>query len=329
MFLFMITGCASENDSPIREELKELVISTENDDFPVVTWEETEKMNKEALEFRDVLSKDFSIETWDVSKSSINTPAGILCREKDILVIDKDECNITILDKAGNPIKKVGEIGSGELQFQKPTAITSYDDTVYVVDAGNKRIQVLDDELNYIDSIALPSSDKDTQSLFTSIAIDQAGSIFVCGDFLYQSSLYCIAGAEDEAKVVGEHFYGSLTERNGEVFAINKGLIYVEVDDEEMGVRGGHNGLWKVKASGMERLFELPTGLAIGTFIYKDEVIAVSTFGMTLMRFDSKTGNYIESLAFLDDLSPTPYLDTQDDRFYITDGDKGLIYVVK
>jgi NHL repeat len=61
----------------------------------------------------------------------------------------------------GKWLKAVGTYGSGQDQFNTPHGIASDEDTIYVADRGNRRIQVYDSDLNYkrtITGVASPWS---------------------------------------------------------------------------------------------------------------------------------------------------------------------------
>jgi hypothetical protein len=67
--------------------------------------------------------------------------------------------NIHKFDNAGNTVKLVGSFGSGPLQFKTPHGIAVDDKgIVYVADRGNGRIQVLDNDLNFIREIKYQTS---------------------------------------------------------------------------------------------------------------------------------------------------------------------------
>lgn len=85
--------------------------------------------------------------TWD--------PAG------DIFVSDGyGNSRVVKYDKYGKFLKSVGSLGSGPLQFNTPHTIASdAQGNIYVGDRGNRRIQILDSDLNLkkiIDNVGAP-----------------------------------------------------------------------------------------------------------------------------------------------------------------------------
>ena len=75
----------------------------------------------------------------------------------------------------GKFITSVGEMGSGELQFDNPTGLHfGKDELLYVADQYNKRVQVLRSDLSFVRSIMVKC-----QSTVRSVSTDSTGNIHI------------------------------------------------------------------------------------------------------------------------------------------------------
>ena len=81
------------------------------------------------------------------------SPAGIAIDEADNVYVSSQD-KLQKFTSSGELIKCVGQKGSREGEFNDPRGITLYDNRVYICDRNNNRIQVFDQELNFIRCIS-------------------------------------------------------------------------------------------------------------------------------------------------------------------------------
>ena len=131
-------------------------------------------------------------------QSKLSYPRGVaLCSDNSVLVT-ADHC-VKKYSLDGKFMASVGTQGSGRLEFNAPRGITAKNKKVYVCDAGNNRIQVLNEDLTYHSSFGSKGSGPRQLQFPVNIAIDSSGKIFVAeysnhriqvfnreGQFLYQ-----------------------------------------------------------------------------------------------------------------------------------------------
>ena len=125
-------------------------------------------------------------------------PRGVaVCSDNSVLVSANDCVKKYSLD--GKFMASVGTYGSGHLEFQRPWGIATNNNNVYVCDAGNNRIQVLNEDLTYHSSFGSYGRGPGRLHSPKDIAIDSSGKMFVAdydnhriqvfnpeGQFLYQ-----------------------------------------------------------------------------------------------------------------------------------------------
>ena len=128
-------------------------------------------------------------------QSKLSQPRGVaLCSDNSVLVT-ADHC----VKKYSLDGKFMGSRESGQREFNTPWGITTKNKKVYVCDAGNNRIKVLNEDLTYHSSFGSKGSGPGELQYPEDIAIDSSGKIFVAdynnhriqvfnpeGQFLYQ-----------------------------------------------------------------------------------------------------------------------------------------------
>ena len=110
--------------------------------------------------------------------STLSYPRGIaLCCDNSVLVT-ADHC-VKKYSLDGKFIASVGTEGSGQLEFKEPRGIATNNKQVYVCDAGNNRIQVLNEDLTYHSSLGSRGSGPGQFDFPVGVAFDSSGKIFV------------------------------------------------------------------------------------------------------------------------------------------------------
>lgn len=94
----------------------------------------------------------------------ITTQSGLLVqpvamavdREGTLLVLDGQMAQVHRVAADGSVLPSLGQQGSGPGEFQRPSALRLSGDTLWVIDSGNGRLQVLDIDGNSIETYSLP-----------------------------------------------------------------------------------------------------------------------------------------------------------------------------
>lgn len=335
--IFLFSSCSKKDEDDIsgdmsEEDLKEMVTSTKSDELPVITINENdEKLNEyNAAEFQHQSGKERTVAPFNSEEAGIKKPAGILCREKDILVLDQDSCSIEVLDYEGNCIQSIGQLGSGQLEFQSPTGLTAGGDKIYVIDSGNHRIQVLTQGLEFFKEIKNIELNTFDGTDYRSIAVDKEENIYLAGNLLMDRTIVEQDKNTVELHKILDNFYGSVYSKDLDVYAINRGQVFADIENKTIGIGYGKNNLFSLDGKKASVKCSLPDSLQILTFCIKgDRLYCISFMEKAVMSFDL-TGNYIETVGLLeepDNQEQNYYIDVDNNgSVYVSNTDKGIIY---
>lgn len=110
------------------------------------------------------------------------SPAGLRIINETVYVTDVDANKVFVFDLQGQLLLEVGEEGMEEGQLLAPNAVTADEvGNIFVVDTVNDRIQMFDDEGNFIRVIDGSKNENDQSVLLNprGIGINSKGSIYV------------------------------------------------------------------------------------------------------------------------------------------------------
>lgn len=268
---------------------------------------------------------EYEVTVWPSEATGVAAPRGILVRENDLLVADGQSGRIAVLDKEGNLIKTVGEIGNGEKEFLRPSAILNFEGNIHVLDGGNDRIQVLNERLEFQQSFQLirPSEYGD----FYNFAYDQAGDLYLSRMEVNSQRLYCYPrGQKGEPTPIGENCCAALAEKEGKVYALNFGTSYTEgpVPEDphifvEGGMGSGNNYLFSAQPTQMTKIAELPFGVSGSSLLAaQDGFLVFSESVGRLLQFDAE-GIFEKTIA---EIPLQSHLSS-----YLAQGEDGTVYV--
>jgi serine/threonine-protein kinase len=91
-------------------------------------------------------------------------PVSLAAVPSGLLVLDGETCTVTHFDRAGNPTARFGGSGPGRGLFDAPKALAASADYVFVLDTGNRQIQRLTHDGQYLSRYAFRKS-KESQEL--------------------------------------------------------------------------------------------------------------------------------------------------------------------
>ena len=240
---------------------------------------------------------------------------GILCREEDICVVDSAEHRLLVLDAEGKICNTIGNVGNGPLEFLNPCGIAAHEGRIYILDAGNRRIQILNSDLTYEREIMFPDNIDAGIKNVNSIAVDGVGNVFIsCADIGY-SQILCYKCADDSFIELGENFFGTVAEYDGEVYAINIGLAVGENKRKASGWRSGANYLYSVTPDSMQRICELPYGISVLGFAVGEDGLVCMSGGYGTVDFYGLDGAYKYSFAQMEEIKMKGYLDTDENGY--------------
>jgi|GEM_PF-1280595 len=148
--IILLTGCKADFDS---KGMFDNNSGTSTDNLQSVD----SKNNSPYSPPNRKIPEEGTIAIFESERTGIKAAAGIWVNEENIVVSDKEDHKLVVLDKEGNRIREIGKIGGGPLEFSNPTDIYHDEENgyLYVLDNGNKRVQILSENLEYLNEISL------------------------------------------------------------------------------------------------------------------------------------------------------------------------------
>jgi len=308
--VIIFTGC--KNNGKPEKEKEEAGTRTRT------VYDEVEMLAQPLVKREDYT---FEFDLFDCTQ--LEKPLGILCREQDILVVDHKKNTIYQYNYEGKVIGSIGDTGNGVMEFLCPTAITSYQNNIYILDALNYRIQILDEGLNYVSSIPLEelSPDPDKEIFwYSDIVVKNENEIYLTTN--------CTAEAYTNIYLIKDQKEQSIwrTEFNG-YGAVFDDKVYFALSYElvKNGKISGQSYFLNLDKEGKVAKIDVPYKFSPADLIAtNDYLYIVNTMFMSLDRF-SLEGEYIDTLyKFTQKLEDVFYhpnylsIDKNGD-FYLTD----------
>ena len=239
----------------------------------------------------------YNVEEWKCE----NEPNGIICLEDSIMISDKASDAIIQMDYSGNLIKKIGKTGNGEGEFLSPGAIKEYNHEIYVLDQGNNRVQIFDEQLNYVDKVDLINKKiNDPDYVPQKMAVNEEG-IYVTGMSLKEAVIDKYSNGDEEE--IGANFIGSIASYQSEIYGINSMVRFYDKKNDSFGaVTTAPEWLLSVSGNKLKKVSELPYGFGITDFLIEDKkIICISGSGASVYSL-GWNGEYKETLAIISGL---------------------------
>ena len=144
-----------------------------------------------------------------ITSEKFSRPSGVAVDKDDnVYVSDRINCSLLKFSKEGKLMQVVGQKGTRPGEFSDVDMIKIINDKLYVCDRGNNRVQILNTELEYVNSFGCHGDGDGQFNWPNGIAQDRAGNLYVTdtnnnrvqvfdckGQFL---STFCKKGAASE-----------------------------------------------------------------------------------------------------------------------------------
>ncbi len=292
-------GCEKSDNYKIME-------ASRNQTLPIYESNDEElDGEKNALKtLKDVYTSGYEAEEWKVE--GVDEPAGILCRQEDILIVDRASHSVTAADGSGKVLQKIGREGSGAGEFRDPTAITEYGGNVYVLDEGNQRVQIFDENMDYVDEIGLKDIKLSDPGYVPGMLAVNASGVYIAG----LSSDHSVADRYDQEgrEEIGKNFLGTICSYQEQIYLINSVVrTYDKKSDSFGAASSGPEWLFTAEGPELVEQCSLPQGLFIADFVAEDRGIAcISVSGYSVFRI-GWNGEYQETVAKIDGLQDEEY----------------------
>jgi hypothetical protein len=292
-------GCKKSDNYRILEASRDQTLPIyESDD------EELDGEKNALKTLKDVYTSGYEAEEWKVA--GVAEPAGILCRQEDILIVDRASHSVTAADGSGKVLQKIGREGSGAGEFRNPTAISEYGGNVYVLDGGNQRVQIFDENMDYVDEIGLRDVKLSDPNYVPGMLAVNASGVYVAG--LSSERFVADRYGQNGREEIGNNFLGTICSYQEQIYLINSLVrTYDKKSDSFGAVSSGPEWLFTAERPELVEQCSLPQGLFITDFVAEDGgITCISASGYSVFRI-GWNGEYQETVARIDGLLDEEY----------------------
>lgn len=290
--ILVLTGCQNKSS----ESYKRMIESA--DEVLQVYEEDSEEVLADDLQtLNDVFLSRYTVA--ELSFKDIKSPGGIAILDDEILLTDSENNCLIKFSGDGKIVKSIGLSGGGSSEFLSPTAIAASNGNIYVLDTSNKRVQIIDTELNYKDYISLDNNDPIYKP--QTIAVNKSG-IYV-GGLSFANSVIDMYSFDGIHSQYGANFVGPVQSSEDKVYAINSMSLFYDKENDSIGaVSTGPEYLLDVENGELKKVCDLPCGFNIVDFVITNKnIIAVSGSAASVFMLDLD-GNYVGTIATISEL---------------------------
>lgn len=314
--VMLLTGCGKTEDERVQTPVYTSMEKTKQQ------TNEPEK-EEEDISFGNIeyskKNTDYKKTTLKGSDLKLMQPMGVCVFNNQVIVCDKADNKIVVLDMELNYVKAFKLFSPGLEELKAPSDVTVFEDKLYVLDTGNNRVLVLDSEFKIEDTIDVSCPGVMRHS---DMAVDKDGILYLHSDECYK---VCFI-ENGEAKPTDISLAGNLASYNGKVYALDS----MEVGESGgVAARSGVNKLYRLNKAEAEELKELPYACAPTDFIFLNgKLVTAATSNGEVYRF-TEAYEVEERLGYfaLDVLGFENRMAVLDDvNFVITNPDKNEIY---
>lgn len=270
----------------------------------------------------------YKIEELTDLKMHTTKPFGVCIFNEQIIVCDREENKLVLLDMDRNFVKEIKTFSPDEEDILDPTGVTVFEDKLYLLDAGYSRILILDSDFTIQEIIELPQLRHHMGDVrYIDIVVDKDGIIYVTNESEDEYDAKVLVVENGECEKAGETLMGYLAEYNGEVYAMNYLELFVIKDG--MIAYNGTSYLYRMHKTEMEKVKEMPYKISPMDFVFvKDKMIFTTNYWNSVYQFSCDNYEAEKELIHIDDeyrndvyLAPLNETD-----FIITDGHNNRIY---
>lgn len=161
-------------------------------------------------------------------KNIFSSPAGLCIYENKVFVTDVQQNKVMVFTLSGDKILEFGKEGTKDGDLSSPNAVAVTNDSIYVSDTANDRVEKFDRTGKFIKTITGTGSEK--QSAFVNVrgvAVDGRGILYVVSNLTNK-----VWGFDKDGKKAFEPF-GQLGSEDNQflqpngMFIDNQGRIYI------------------------------------------------------------------------------------------------------
>lgn len=269
----------------------------------------------------------YDIEIYESQQLGIECPAGLDVFDGVVYICDCEAGTVRLYDRDLNYQGTIGNIGMGEGEFSQPMDVKVTSEHIYVLDAGNSRVQILNADGKFEREIELPElTTKQGWSDYTSLEVNSKGMICVSTDSTYKDDNRIRLIMDNEIIESEESVMGRVFLYQDEFYAAD--MLELYSNDRGFGAGNGKNFIYKVTQEGeLIEAAELPNKYTpVGTVILGNDLYMISgSFGQ--LDQVSIDGKILKGIVDLPAQNLTLCADAEDmENFYVSDRENKRVY---
>mgnify|MGYP000063678994 FL=1 len=220
-------------------------------------------------------------------------------------------------------------MGNASGEFVRPTGLAACNNRLYVIDSGNSRVQILDENFHTIRSIELDQLSDSQNNYYMDISISDDETLFLTNNCANEEESYVsLIGSNEKKQRSSESLYGFITCTDKTVYGVNTFVHWK--DSHSFHASGGESYLYEITAHGkLMKVFAFPYKNCPTDFCIDGEDIYVLTCAWARLDHYKLDGTYVETLIEFEELSPESYLVRTEDGFWVSDATQGTLYHIK
>ncbi|MBO5143641.1 MAG: hypothetical protein J6C46_11750 [Clostridia bacterium] len=280
----------------------------------------------EYCNYDELISKEQFVE-----EKSYGDLSGMVCKNKDIFVVSKQDNCVLKYSNDGELLKKIGMLGNGDGELSRPVAICEFDNMIYVADENDGRIQVFDLEGNYKNKYCIDELNDsyvsildivvDTKKIYISVATFKKNLMYI----------YVIDKSNGEYEKLGKSCMGVLGKDVDNNIYFAQSFEYYE-DSNSNGYEDGESYISTVVDGNVVKLFQLPEQYSPSDVTVYNNQIYVFSRAYTQIDVFELNGTYVRTV-FSESSSVSNrglgYMDIDENGvIYLSDNENGIIYKV-
>lgn len=267
----------------------------------------------------------------------LKKPRGIAVDQDGLVYVSDEElCAVLVFSPQGDPVRKIGGIGSRPGEFLSPKGITINDNRLYVADYGNQRIVVLTTAGDLVQEISL--SERQLNPL--DLAVVEDGIYFTV--WATSADVHRIYRVSNDGRVssYGKRLRGYLAEIDSTKAAFANELVFPT--GSSMWINGMKTKVWAEAGENevslvdgkLTRAFELPYKYQPRDFVYSPTSQTYYFISGAYNDIDcfSKDGEYLGTVldGSLGSENKLEYIAlARDGTLYCTAPNRGRVYRVR
>lgn len=255
--------------------------------------------------------------------------AGTILGDSGFIACNTADSNLYVMNDSGEIKYTWGQLGNGENEFLHPTSITRSGECYYVLDAGNKRIQLYSNDLQYIGTIELEELENTNEVYYLDLSVSDKGVVYITTNSPFSDTSRVNIVNTDGELILSKKAMHGFTYCDGNVAYCVNTFEVVETEDS-ITSSFSHSYLYIISEDGsMEIKTELPYKYGPADFIVDGEDLYILSSAWGRLDHFTTNGEYIDTICrFENGLYPESYISQTENGFIVTDTYVGVTYII-